>query len=122
VVGASAGARGTASAAPPAPALRTPTRAAAPASLHRVSPSPGGRPLRRFAGYGDRSLGTIVVRSASVLVWNARHPAIQIFTAEGFMLVNSKLPNGAVQLSAGTYRGVRVASGAHWSIELRSRP
>lgn len=89
-------------------------------STHDATPSPGRRPLRRFTGDGNARLGTIVVRSPSLLVWSARQPAIQIFTSNGFMLVNSKAPNGFIRLAGGTYRGVRVASPASWSIELRS--
>jgi hypothetical protein len=55
-------------------------------------------------------------------VWKARRPGIQIFTSNGFMLVNSRSLTGAVRLSRGTYRGVRVSSAAHWSVELRSAP
>jgi hypothetical protein len=94
-------------------------------STHDAMPSPGGRPLRRFTGDGNARLGTIAVRSPSLLVWSARQPAtrqpaIQIFTSNGFLLVNSKAPNGFIRLAGGTYRGVRVASPASWSIELRS--
>lgn len=85
-------------------------------------PSPGGQLLRRFAGYGNGRLGTLVVHARSVLVWKARQPRIQIFTSNGFMLVNSRSPSGAVRLSRGTYRSVRVSSAAHWSVELRSAP
>ena len=119
--GVSADAQQTASAAQPTHAAATPKGASALTSIQRLPASPSGRLLRRFTGYGNSALGTIVVRSASVLIWNARHPAIQIFTSSGFMLVNSKATTGTVRLSRGTYRGVRVASDAGWSIELRSR-
>jgi hypothetical protein len=112
-VGASGGVRGGAS--------NTGSAASAPASIHGVRPVPSGRLLRRFTGSGDARLGTIVVHGPCLLVWNASGPAIQIFTSSGFMLVNSHVPNGTVQLSRGTYLGVRVASAAGWSIELRSR-
>ncbi len=104
----------------PTGATKTSTGAAAPGSSHSTSSLPGGHLLRRFAGFGNTRLGTIVARRESVLVWNAQHPPIQIFTSSGFVLVNSMSPNGSIQLSGGSYQGVRVASHAGWSIELRS--
>jgi len=89
----------------------------APATL----PSPGGRLLGRYAGNGNARLGTIVAHSPSVLAWSAGHPGMQIFTSSGFILVDSNASSGAIRLSAGTYRGVRVAARAAWAIELRSR-
>lgn len=102
-------------------ASATARKASAPASTHRAAPPSGERLLRRFAGSGDTRLGTVVVRSAEELVWQAGHAPIQIFAANGFMLVNSQAPHGSIRLSRGTYRGVRVATHARWSIELRSR-
>ena len=94
------------------------------ASGHATAPAPspptGGRLLRRFAGTGNGRVGTIVVSAPSTLVWRARRSGIQIFTSSGFMLVNSPSTTGAIRLSHGTYRDVRVASGAGWLIELRS--
>jgi hypothetical protein len=95
--------------------------ASAGISTQHLSPSPGGRLLRRFAGSGNRSLGTIVARSPTVLEWNVLRRPIQIFAMRGFMLVSSKAAHGTILLSPGTYRDVRVASAAAWSIELRSR-
>jgi hypothetical protein len=109
------------SGAQPTPTTATPSGAASTPG-QPAPPSPGGQVLRRFAGYGNGRLGTLVVHARSVLVWNARHPGIQIFTSNGFMLVNSRSPTGAVRLSRGTYRRVRVSSAAHWSVELRSAP
>ena len=105
----------------PAHAPAKSTKAQAPNSTQGASPSAGGRPLRRFAGSGNTRLGTIVVSSPAVLVWRAQHPAIQIFTAKGFMLVSSHASSGSIQLTRGTYPGMRVASRAGWSIELRAR-
>lgn len=92
-----------------------------PSPTKVASAAPNGRLLRRYAGNGNTQLGTIVVRSPSTLVWKAQHPPIQIFTTKGFILVNSTAPTGVTRLSAGTYRRMRVASHAGWSIELRSR-
>jgi hypothetical protein len=74
--------------------------------------------LRRYAGNGNTQLGTIVLRTPSTLVWKAQRAPIQVFTAKGFILVNSTAPSGVTRLSQGTYRGVRVASHAGWSLEL----
>jgi hypothetical protein len=76
--------------------------------------------LRRFTGSGDTRLGTIVVRSPQVLQWRTARPPIQIFAANGFMLVDSSAPSGSIHLSRGTYRSVRVAAHASWSVELRT--
>jgi hypothetical protein len=90
-------------------------------STHGALSGPGkGAVLRRFAGFGDTRLGTIVVRSAQVLQWRTARAPIQIFAANGFMLVNSTAPSGSIHLSRGTYRSVRVAAHASWSIELRT--
>lgn len=97
------------------------TTAPALNSTQGAPPPVGGRLLRRFAGSGNTRLGTIVVSSPAVLVWRAQHPAIQIFTAKGFTLVSSHASSGSIQLSRGTYPGMRVASRARWSIELRAR-
>ncbi len=97
-----------------------PTTVPVPTSATRVPAAVGGHLLRSYSGAGNTRLGTIVVRSPSVLVWSAHHPPIQIFTSRGFMLVDSEEPNGVIQLSRGTYRTVHVASRADWSIELRS--
>jgi hypothetical protein len=93
---------------------------AASTSAQATSPSPGERLLRQFAGEGNGRLGTIVVRAQTRLVWNTQHPGVQIFTSNEFMLVNSRSTSGAVRLSRGTYRGVRVSAAGRWSVELRS--
>jgi hypothetical protein len=105
----------------PAPphAATAPTTTSA-ASTPTASPSPEARLLRRFTGTGNGRLGTVVLSGRTLLVWNAGQPRIQIFTSTGFMLVNSYSQTGTVRLSRGTYRGVRVSSPAHWSVELRS--
>lgn len=56
----------------------------------------------------------------TVLSWHAQQGPIQIFTSRGFLLAQSSAAHGSVRLSKGTYRGVRVASHAGWSIELRT--
>ena len=90
------------------------------ASTPNASPAPEGRLLHRFTGYGNGRLGTLVASGQTLLFWNAANPRIQIFTSKGFMLVNSSSHTGTVRLSRGTYRGVRVSSSAHWTVELRS--
>jgi hypothetical protein len=86
------------------------------------APAPvGGRLLRRFTGAGATRLGTIVASSSQVLVWKTQHPAIQIFTANRFLLVSSHASSGSVVLRRGKYTSVRVASRSGWTIELRAR-
>jgi hypothetical protein len=98
----------------------TPAKSPGPASTQRPSSASGRRALRRFAGSGNTRLGTIVVRSTQVLYWRAARAPIQIFAANGFMLVRGSAPSGSIRLSRGTYRSVRVATRASWSIELRT--
>ena len=78
--------------------------------------SPAVAPGRRYAGYGNRAIGTIALKSPVALSWKAAKPKIQVFTTTGFVLVNSTKPSGSVHLSKGTYRGVRVASAGAWSL------
>jgi hypothetical protein len=118
--GTSAGTSGKTSAAHAAPT--TATSAGAASTPAPAAPSTSGRLLRRFAGEGNGRLGTIVVSARSLLVWNAHHAGIQIFTSTGFMLVNSRSVTGTVRLSRGTYHGVRVSSAGRWLVELRSSP
>ncbi len=101
-------------------ALATPAKSAGPVATHRISSAPGKGTLHRFVGSGHTRLGTIVVRSPQVLQWRAARAPIQIFAANGFMLVNSSAPSGSIRLSRGTYRSVRVATHASWSVELRT--
>jgi hypothetical protein len=98
-----------------------PTHAQAPGSTGFAPPRLGGRSLRRFEGSGNTRLGTIVVSSPAVLAWTAERPAIQIFSAGGFLIESGHAHSGAVGLARGTYRGVRVASRSGWSVELRTR-
>jgi hypothetical protein len=103
------------------PSSTTPSSSAsAPSSTKVSSAAPSGSLLRRYTGNGNRQLGTVVLSSPSTLAWKAQHPPIQIFTAKGFIIVNSTAPSGVTRLSRGTYRGLRVASHAGWSVELRS--
>jgi hypothetical protein len=118
--GAPAGASGSISSTPTAQTTSTSGGTTASTPLHSPTPTPGGRLLRRFSGYGNGRLGTIAVHARSLLSWRAGQPHIQIFTATGFMLVNSRSTTGTVSLSRGTYRGVRVSSAARWSVELRA--
>jgi hypothetical protein len=98
----------------------TPTTSSGSGSTHAAGSAPRAGVLRRFTGSGNTRLGTIVVRSAQVLQWRTARAPIQIFAANGFMLVNSSAPSGSIHLSRGTYRSVRVAAHASWSVELRT--
>jgi hypothetical protein len=90
------------------------------ASAKAVPPQVGGRLLRQFTGSGNTRLGTIAVSSPQVMAWSAQHPPIQIFTRHGFILVNSHASSGSVQLSRGSYPGMRVASHGGWTIQLHA--
>jgi hypothetical protein len=98
----------------------TPANGSGPAKTHSTASAPGNGVLRRFAGSGNTRLGTIVVRSPQVLEWRTAGAPIQIFAANGFMLVSSSAPSGSIHLSRGKYRSVRVATHASWSVELRT--
>jgi hypothetical protein len=115
-------ARRTTSTATSTPASTTTAKSSPPTSTDRAAPPVNRRLLHRFTGSGNARLGTIVVSAPEVLVWQARHPTIQIFAANGFILVSSGAASGSIHLSRGTYRGLRVATRAGWSIELLRPP
>lgn len=107
------------------------TAASAPSTAKSAQPSHPSTPalpaaatsgtlLHRYTGTGDYLLGKIVAPASRVLVWSAHSGRIQIFTASGFILVNSQSATGSVRLARGTYSGVRVATSSSWSLELRS--
>lgn len=119
--GAAAGTSRTGSAARADQTVTGSTNGPSSSSSQPVSSQVGGRLLRRFTGSGNTRLGTIVVSSAQVLVWRAQRPPVQIFAANRFILVSSHASTGSVRLSRGTYPGLRIASRAGWTIELRAR-
>jgi hypothetical protein len=90
------------------------------ATLSTPARAPAAGPIGRFAGYGNGRIGTIGTHASIWLVWRVQHAPIQIFASNGFILVKGDGRSGRVQLSRGTYRGVRVATRKRWSIELRS--
>ena len=98
----------------------TPTSTGTGDTAAPVAPTPTGHVLREYSGAGNARLGTIVVHSPSVLVWSTQRVPIQVFTSTGFILLNSSSSTGSTRLSGGTYRGVRVASRARWSLQLRT--
>ncbi len=98
------------------PHASPPATSTSPSAPRPAPPSPAVEPGRRYAGHGNRAIGTLALKSAVRLTWNAAKPKIQLFTSAGFMLVNSTKPTGSVNLTKGTYRGVRVASTGAWSL------
>ena len=89
---------------------------------HPASPSPNGRLLHRFTGYWQRAAGHDRAARSQPAVVACSQPHIQIFTANGFMLVNSRSTTGSVRVSRGTYRGVRVASAGALVGRTAARP
>ena len=103
-----------------APSTATSAQPSHPSAAAPPAAATSGTLLHRYSGTGDYLLGKLVLPASRVLVWSAHYGKIQIFTASGFMLVNSQSATGSVRLARGTYSGVRVATAASWSLELRS--
>jgi hypothetical protein len=121
-VGSTSAARAATATTHPGKAQSHPTQVKATKAASKGASAPvGGHLLRSYAGSGNARLGTIVVSSPAVLVWRAQHPAIQIFTEQGFILVSSHASGGSVELTRGSFSGTRVATRGAWSIELRTR-
>ena len=110
----------TSTAAASAPSTAKSAQPSRPSTPALPAAARSGTLLHRYTGMGDYLLGKIVAPATRVLVWSAHSGRIQIFTASGFMLVNSQSATGSVRLARGTYSGVRVATAASWSLELRS--
>jgi hypothetical protein len=72
----------------------------------------------RVSGTGSEDIGAITEQRSVLLEWATARPGLQIFTANGFLLVASNLSRGEVHLAGGHYPNVRVASKGDWTIQI----
>jgi len=79
-----------------------------------------GRTIRRFSGTGNAAIGTLSQKNAIVLQWSTSAPRFQLFTAQGFLILDSHARAGRLRLAAGDYSRLRVASPARWTLLLRA--
>lgn len=94
---------------------------------HRAGATPRPRPpviaagpvIKTFTGDGDRAIGSLAEKQAIVVQWSTSTPSIQLFTAQGIVLVNASSPVGRVRLAQGDYSGLRVATPGRWTVQLR---
>ncbi|MGA2010098.1 MAG: hypothetical protein ABSH51_06145 [Solirubrobacteraceae bacterium] len=78
-----------------------------------------GTVIARFAGSGNRVLGSVNARTAVVLQWRASGRPLTLLTAGGFPIVESANGAGRIRLLRGDYRGLRIVTAQRWSVEVR---
>ena len=78
-----------------------------------------GRAIKSFSGTGNRAIGSLSEKHAIVLQWSTSAQRFQLFTAEGFVLLDSHTRVGRVRLGPGDYLRLHVASPARWTLLLR---
>jgi hypothetical protein len=94
----------------------------APGSTGVQVPVQLGNVTYKRSGRGDVLLGTITLSGAHTLVWSSTATPFQMYTSSGFLLVDSNVTHGSVEILRGTYREVRVATRGDWSVELLTKP
>jgi hypothetical protein len=109
-VGTAPGARGT--------IRRTPAKRSG-AGVRAATPRPGAT-IKVIAGTRNKQIGTLAESTSVFLVWTASAAPIQIFTAQGNLLLSSHARNGTIRLAPGQYRGLRVASPGAWTLRLHA--
>jgi hypothetical protein len=75
--------------------------------------------ISRFTGSGDKVLGTLAEKTATVLQWSTSSHPVQLSVANGFLLLASPARAGRIKLPPGKYPGLRIATRHGWSVELR---
>ncbi|MBV8929021.1 MAG: hypothetical protein JO152_07850 [Mycobacteriaceae bacterium] len=115
--------RGAGSPPTKARALASPAPASAARDVAPATPRPpvirAGRTIRSISGAGNRAIGSLSEKTAIVLQWSSSAQRIQVFTAQGFLLLDSHTRAGRVRLAPGRYFRLRVASPARWTLLLR---
>ena len=101
------------------------TEATEPARDHAAArPHPpvirAGRTIRSYSGTGNHAIGSLSEKTAIVLEWNTSGQQIQLFTGQGFLILDSHSRAGRVRLAPGQYSGLHVASAARWTLLLRA--
>jgi hypothetical protein len=81
-----------------------------------------GPVIKTFTGDGGRAIGSLAEKRTIVLQWKTSAPTIQLFTAQGQVLVDTHSPVGSVRLSQGRYPGLHVATPGRWTVQLRLVP
>lgn len=81
-----------------------------------------GKVIKTFAGEGDRAIGSLAEKRPIVLQWQTSASSLQLFTAQGVLLVDASSPVGRVRLAQGDYSGLRVATPGRWTVQLRLAP
>jgi hypothetical protein len=92
-------------------------------SALRSSELPGAHQarLRTFSGTGNKRLGTLRLRRATVLNWKTGGGWFQISDRRGFRILYTRSARGHLTIRRGTYRGVRVTTQGKWRIVLRPK-
>jgi hypothetical protein len=90
------------------------------ATAHARTPFIAAGPvIKSFTGDGGRAIGSLAEKRTIVLQWKTSAPTIQLFTAQGQVLVDTHSPVGSVRLSQGHYVGLHVATPGRWTVQLR---
>jgi hypothetical protein len=77
--------------------------------------------LRTFSGTGNKRLGTLRLRRATVMSWKTGGGPFQISDRRGFRILYTSAARGHLTIRRGTYRGVRVSARGKWRIVLRPK-
>ena len=118
-----ASSRGKRTSPPPPPSTQTgTTTGAAPAPTTEPArpedePASRGRG-RRYAGTGDKRLGTVTVRRASRLTWTTEGSSFQL-VFDGGVAVDAVGPRGEFDVPAQRYRDVVVRTRGRWTMRIR---
>jgi hypothetical protein len=80
-----------------------------------------GRLIRTLRGTGPGAIGSLRVRSGSVLQWHASGRPFQIYTSRGVILVAGHGHSGSIGLARGEYSHLQVATSGSWTIRLSSQ-
>jgi hypothetical protein len=78
-----------------------------------------GGARQSFSGQGAVQLGTLVVRSPSVLIWTSTAGGLRI--ASDALVLSSPASRGRTPLSPGSYAHFTVKSAGVWTIRIRPR-
>jgi hypothetical protein len=92
-------------------------------SALRSSELPGAHQarVRTFSGTGNKRLGTLRLRRATVLSWKAGGGPFQISDRRGFRILYTRASKGHLTIRRGAYRGLRASAQGKWRIVLRPK-
>ena len=102
-------------------------RAKRPRHRTRAAPSTPSTPvidagalIGTRTGTGNQAIGTLIESSEVVLRWSTTKPPLQIFDSRGFLVVDSQSATGSVRLARGSYKGLRIATKGHWTVQVHA--